>query len=142
MTQPRAVIDTSVLIAALHSQGGAAYRLLTLVGTEKFEISLSVPLVLEYEEVAKRQADDLGLSLAAIDDIINYICSVAVQRKVHFLWRPLLPDAKDDMVLEVAVAGQCQFLVTYNEKHFRPAVQFGIQVVTPQIFLRKIGALT
>jgi hypothetical protein len=67
------VMDTSVLIAALHSQLGAAYRLLSLVGTSKFDINLSVPLVLEYEDVAKRMSDEIGLSLRAIDDIIDYL---------------------------------------------------------------------
>ena len=107
-------MDTSVLIAALYSQMGTAYRLLSLVGTGKFDISLSVPLVLEYEEVAKRMADELDLTLPAIDDIISYLCLVAVRHQIHYLWRPVLPDPKDDLVLEVAVAGACGFIVTYN----------------------------
>ena len=77
------MIDTNVLVAALRSQHGASLRLLMLVGTGQFEINLSVPLVLEYEEVAKRQADEIGLGLQAIDDIIGYLCSVALQHSIY-----------------------------------------------------------
>jgi hypothetical protein len=60
-------------------------------------------LVLEYEEVAKRQLYALGLSSDEVDDIIDYICSVPNRRRIFFLWRPYLKDPKDDMVLELAV---------------------------------------
>jgi putative PIN family toxin of toxin-antitoxin system len=133
------VIDTSVFVAALHSQLGASYRLLGLVGTGRFDINLSVPLVLEYEEVAKRALDQIGLNPADVDEIIDYLCSVAVRRLIYYLWRPVLPDRDDDMVLEVAVAGECEFIVTYNEKDFRGAEQFGVSVISPQEFLKQIG---
>jgi predicted nucleic acid-binding protein len=85
MGGPQIVVDTNVFMAALYSSYGAAHRLVMLVGTGRFDINLSVPLLLEYEEVAKRQADELGLSLQAIDDIIAYLCSVAVRHKIHYL---------------------------------------------------------
>jgi putative PIN family toxin of toxin-antitoxin system len=138
---PQIVIDTSVLIAALHSQLGAAYRLLSLVGTGRFDINLSVPLVLEYEDVAKRLSDEIGLSLRDIDDILDYLCLVAIRHQIHYLWRPVLPDPKDDMVLEVAVAGDCDYIVTYNGKDFRGAEQFGVRVLTPHHFLVENGEL-
>ncbi len=141
MSGPRVVLDTNVVIAALRSQRGASYRLLMLVGTGRFDINLSVPMVLEYEEVAKRLANEIRLSLPAIDDIIDYLCSVALQHNIHYLWRPVLPDPKDDMVLEVAVAGQCAFIVTYNGKHFGGAQQFGIGIITPAELLAQMGAL-
>ena len=51
MPIPHIVIDTNVMVAGLRSRRGSAFRLLTLVGTGRFDIHLSVPLVLEYEEV-------------------------------------------------------------------------------------------
>lgn len=110
-----------------------------LIGTERFEISLSVPLVLEYEEVAKRLSDELNLSHRAIDDILDYLCSAAHQQKVFYLWRPLLSDPKDDMIVELAVAAQSDFIVTYNQSHFAEATQFEFRVITPQEFLQHIG---
>lgn len=142
MPRRQVVIDTNVFVAALRSQLGAAYRLIMMVGTDRFEINLSVPLVLEYEAIAKRQADELGLDLQGIEEIIGYFCLVANQHKIHYLWRPILPDPKDDMILELAVAAQCQYIVTYNQKDFRGAERFGISVITPQRFLQEIGELT
>jgi putative PIN family toxin of toxin-antitoxin system len=141
MVVPQVVIDTNVLIAALRSQFGASYQLLLLSGSDKFEINLSVPLVLEYEEAAKRYAENLGLSFQTIEDIIGYLCSIARRHQIYYLWRPLLPDPSDEMVLEVAVAGRCDFLLTYNERDFRPAKRFAVKVVTPQEFLREIGEI-
>jgi len=135
------VIDTNVLIAALRSRKGASHRLLLLVNSGKFEISVSVPLVLEYEDVAKRLVKDIPLTEQDIDDILDYLCAVANRRKVFYLWRPFLKDSKDDMVLELAVAANCDFIVTYNKKDFQGAERFGIGIVTPKEFLEEIGEL-
>ncbi|MBI3649971.1 MAG: PIN domain-containing protein [Acidobacteria bacterium] len=108
----------------------------------KFEVNLSVPLVLEYEEVAKRLSDQTRLSESDIEDILDYVCTNAIHRKISYLWRPLLCDAKDDMVLELAVAGECQFIVTFNHRDFAGAENFGIEVVTPKEFLQIIGELS
>jgi PIN domain len=51
------------------------------------------------------------------------------------LWLPKLPDIKDDMVLEAAVNGQCQTIVTWNVRDFAAAADFGIQVLSPDAFL-------
>jgi hypothetical protein len=51
MPIPQIVIDTNIIVAGIRSRNGSAFRLLTLVGTGRFDIHLSVPLVLEYEEV-------------------------------------------------------------------------------------------
>lgn len=141
MARPSIVVDTNVVIAALRSKLGSAYRLVILSGTGRFDINLSVPLVLEYESVAMRQAAELQLEPATIDDIIGYLCSIALRHRIHYLWRPVLPDPKDDMVLEVAVAGRCESIVTFNKRDFRGAERFGIRVITPQTFLREIGEI-
>lgn len=141
MEQPQVVIDTNVVIAALRSQRGAAHRLLWLVDSGRFEINLSVPLVLEYEAVAKRLSGQIPLGEIDIQDIIDYLCAVAHHHQVFYLWRPFLRDPKDDMVLELAVAAHCRFIITFNRHDFQGAEQFGIQVVTPQEFLVQVGEL-
>jgi predicted nucleic acid-binding protein len=55
MAVPGIVLDTNVIIAAQRSRRGASAKLMTLVGTGRFEVHLSVPLVLEYEDVLRRQ---------------------------------------------------------------------------------------
>ena len=138
---PSIVLDTNVLIAGLRSRNGASFRLLSVIGEATFELNVSVPLVLEYEEVAKREARALGLTHAEIDDVLDYLCAVAVHREIYFLWRPVLRDAADDMVLEVAVEAGCDFVVTHNARDFAGAERFGVRVVTPGEFLKRIGVL-
>ncbi|MDN5943150.1 MAG: putative toxin-antitoxin system toxin component, PIN family [Nitrospira sp.] len=136
------VIDTNVLVSALRSQYGASYKLLSLLGSGKFDIDLSVPLLFEYEDAGKRLVGKKGgLKSRDIDDILDYVCSVAHRRTVYYLWRPFLRDPKDDMVLELAVAAGCDIIVTYNKDDFDGVEQFGIRVMTAQEFLQKIGEL-
>jgi putative PIN family toxin of toxin-antitoxin system len=135
------VIDTNVFISALRSRRGASYKLLTLLDSGKFEINLSVPLVLEYEAIAKRMADEFQLSVETIDDILDYTYKVANHWKIHFLWRPILKDPADDMILELAVTAGCSYIVTYNKRDFNEAESFGIQVLTPKELLDEIGEL-
>lgn len=134
-------MDTNVLVAALRSRRGASYRLLTLIGGSKFQIGISVPLVLEYEDAAKRLIGAIPLSEREIDDILDYLCQVAVRRRIFYLWRPLLKDPKDDMVLELAVTAGCSVIVTYNKRDFAGAEAFGIQLLTPKELLVQIGEL-
>jgi len=133
------VIDTNVLVAALRSRRGASHRLLKLVGDDRFELNLSVPLVLEYEDAAMRLVEQGPLTADDIGTILDYLCVVAHHRQVFYLWRPFLSDPKDDMVLELAVAAGCEFIVTHNKRDFKGTEQFGLRVVTPQEFLREIG---
>jgi hypothetical protein len=81
--------------------------LLSEVGQGAFEIALSVPLVLEYEDALLR-AELTRLGRDAVDDVLDYFCKVAHLQQIFYLWRPFLPDPKDDMVLELAVAACCE----------------------------------
>lgn len=98
-----------------------------------------MPLVLEYEEVAKRPGLALELSVEAVDAVIDYLCAVSNRREVFFLWRPFLKDPKGDMVLELAVAAGADTIVTFNLKDFAGTETFGLRAVTPQVFLQEIG---
>ena len=142
MVKFHAVIDTNMLYTGLRSQHGASHRLLREVGNyDAFQIHLSVPLVLEYEELARRHARTLKLSYQDIDDILDYLCSVAGLHNVFYLWRPFLPDPADDMLLELAVEAGCNRIITFNLKDFAGIEQFGLKAVEPRQFLNEIGAL-
>src|SRR3990172_3869871 len=108
------VIDTNVFISALRSRRGASYRLFTLLDRGNFEINISVPLIVEYEDAAKRIVREIGLASADIDAILDYICSVARKHIIHFLWRPFLKDPQDDHVLELAVEAGGDFIVAHK----------------------------
>jgi putative PIN family toxin of toxin-antitoxin system len=140
MSVPQIVIDTNVVVAGLRSRNGRAFQLLKLVGTGQFDIHLSVPLVLEYEEVLLRELANLPLSTTDIQNFIDFHCSIATHHQIFFLWRPYLSDPKDDMVLELAVKVGCDSVVTYNVRDFLGIEQFGIRAITPAEFLESLGA--
>ena len=139
---PRVVLDTNVLVTALRSRKGASFKVVSLIGKGLFQLSISVPLVLEYESAAKRISKLVGLKYSDIDDIVDYICKVAEHRDIYYLWRPFLKDPKDDMVLEVAVEIESEFIVTYNVRDFSGIEQFGLDAITPKQLLEKIGELS
>lgn len=141
MDQLEVVIDTNVLVAGLRSRLGASFRLISLIGSGKFGINLSVPLVLEYEEVLTRQQQKLGLTRSDVDDFLDYLCAVANLHEVYFLWRPHLRDPKDEMVLELAVKARCEYVVTHNKRDFRDVEKFGVKTVTAREFLETIKEL-
>ncbi len=133
------VIDTNVLVAALLSNRGASYRLLRLVGDRRWQINLSVPLVLEYEQTLKRVCMAGNLDASDIDSVIHFLCANANLRLIFFLWRPLLRDPNDHFVLELAVESRADFLITFNTKNFADADRFGIRVISPREFLAIMG---
>jgi len=136
---PRIVIDTNVLVSALRSRRGRSYRILSIIDSGRFQPCVSVPLVLEYEAAAKRLCRKGGLTTQTVDTIIDYLCRVSTHYRIHYLWRPMLRDPNDDMVLEVAVAAQADCIVTYNRDDFVAAAGFGIRIVSPTQLLNQIG---
>ena len=132
------MLDTSVLVAGFRSRRGASFRLLTLLRAGTFEIAVSVPLALEYEAVLPAHAAQLAMAVSDATAIVDYLCAVGRQQAIHFLWRPALSDPVDEFVLELAVAAQCQAIVTHNVRDFASARTFGVQILTPGDFLRVI----
>ncbi|NNE36562.1 MAG: putative toxin-antitoxin system toxin component, PIN family [Rhodothermales bacterium] len=138
-TRPRVVLDTNVLVSAIRSNRGASFRVLTAVDRGKFEISLSVPLVLEYEYAMIKAGKEVKVSKRTVTDIIDYLCHIGRHVDIFYLWRPFLKDPGDDMVLELAVADSCDAIVTHNVRDFAGIEDFGLQLWTPQMFLHLIN---
>jgi putative PIN family toxin of toxin-antitoxin system len=140
----RLVIDTNVVLAGLRSATGASAALLRHVVQGRVTPLLSVALVLEIESVLSRpeQLAATGLTLALVQDFVDELCALAEPVQIHFAWRPMLHDAADEMVLEAAVNGQADALVTFNLKDFLPAAQsFGVEVIVPITALRVFNLL-
>jgi putative PIN family toxin of toxin-antitoxin system len=138
--KPRVVLDTNVIVSAFRSRRGASYRLLELAGEGAFTICLSVPLVLEYEDASKRLiSSKIDIRANVVDDVLDYLCAIGEHHDIFFLWRPHLRDPKDDMLLELAVSAGCEQILTYNERDFVGADQFGIKTITPRVFLASLG---
>ena len=139
MTTPHIVIDTNILISAQRSRRGASGKLLSLVGTGRFDVHLSVALALEYEDVLMRYRLELGLTQDDVTDLVDAICALSTPHQIYYLWRPYLRDPGDEFVLDLAVAAGCGYIVTFNQRHFAGVERFGIQVLTPGEFLKIIG---
>ena len=139
MNSTNIVIDTNVLISALRSDQGASHKLLISLPNKTYTPNVSVPLFIEYETVAKRVGLLSGLSDDDIDSILDYFLSQSNVRKIFYLWRPFLKDPMDDLVLEVAVESQSEFIVTFNKRDFKGCSKFGIKIVTPQEFIALRG---
>lgn len=129
------MIDTNVLVAALRSSTGASHEILLAADRGEFEVALSVPLLAEYDDVCHRPNSGISIPAWAVDDFINRIAQISRQQTIHYLWRGILPDPKDDMVLEVAVAAGVSYIITFNHRHLKQASEFGIAVATPSEFL-------
>jgi len=136
----RIVLDTSVLVAGLRTRNGAGNAVLRLVASRKVVILATPPLFLEYEEVLKRPEQRLahGLSLPKIEEVLAELAALIEPVEVHFLWRPQVRDPNDEMVLEAAINGAADALVTYNVADFASAAQrFNIEVLTPPEALKR-----
>ncbi len=136
------VLDTGVLVAAFRSDTGASRRILVAALDRRFELLLSVPLMLEYESVLRR-LEHLRASGASEEDVADVLDGLALVGKrvtFAFRWRPALPDPNDDMVLETAVNGHADAIVTFNQRDFNPvAGRFGCRVMRPGDFLRVLA---
>lgn len=128
----RIVLDTNVLYAGLYSSKGASFRVLQAIEESKLKIVISTTLLFEYEDILKRNQLVVGLSNREIEKILDYFCMQSEHQKIYFLWRPRLPDPKDDHLLELAIASGTKIIVTHNTKDFKRAEEFGIRAITPK----------
>ena len=136
----RAVIDTNILIAARRSRTGASNALLRAADGGAFTMLASVPLFLEYEAVLTRAEHLLasGLTQRQAMGFLDYLAGLVEPVRLHYHWRPQLGDVADEMVLETAINGRADCIVTFNARHFGPATRFGIEPIRPDEAMRRI----
>ena len=136
------VLDTNVVVAGLRSPAGASAALLDHALNRIFTPLVSVALALEYEAICTgpKQRVASGLDEPEIRRFISALCAVAKPVAAPFLWRPQLDDPADEMVLETAINGQADGLVTFNRRDFgRVPARFGIALMSPREALRRIS---
>jgi len=131
----RLVLDTDTVVAAMRSPAGASAAIIRAVQKNQVTLLLSVPLAMEYEAVCRRSEHriEAGLSERQVEIFLDAIVALTEPVKTHFLWRPQLHDPNDEMVLEAAVNGRADALVTFNLRDYgTAALQFGIEVLLPR----------
>jgi putative PIN family toxin of toxin-antitoxin system len=137
----RIVLDTSVVVAGLRTRLGAGNAVLRLVAQGRLVILATPPLFLEYEEVLKRPEHQLvhGLAPEAIDGFLAELAALIEPVEVHFQWRPQSRDPNDEMVLEAAINGRADALVTYNVADFVGITErFKVPLLRPTDLLRRM----
>ncbi len=134
----RAIIDTNVFLSSLWSTHGAAFEIFADLRQGGWQIVLSNHLLFEYEEVAKQNAAEMGLTLDDIDNVLDAVCAAAEQQLLDPAWIPRLSDPDDEPMLQMAVEAKVPIIVTRNVRHLKPAESFGIEVMTPAEFLARL----
>ena len=128
-------MDTDVVVAAMRSPAGASAAILRSLRQGQATLLLSVPLALEYESVCQKAEHRLaaGLSERQVDTFVNAVIAMAEPVETHFLWRPQLRDANDEMVLEAAVNGRAGALITFNVRDYGSVPsRFGVDLLLPR----------
>jgi putative PIN family toxin of toxin-antitoxin system len=140
MKKQRIVLDTNILVAASRSRLGASFALLLALREGRFTALASVPLMLEYEAVLLRPEHLAGGNRTAAQTaaFLDALCLLVEPVHLHYLWRPQLRDPDDEMVLETALNGRADALVTLNIGDFAAAERFRLPVMTPATFLRQL----
>ncbi len=137
----RLVLDTNVIVAAMRSSTGASRALLRLARRSEVVLLANVAVALEYEAVCSRpeHVAAAGYSQEDLDVFINAVVAMVEPVESHFLWRPQLRDPADECVLEAAVNGRAEAIVTFNRRDFGGApADFGVDVWSPRDTIRRI----
>lgn len=136
------MLDTATMVAAIRSDSGASRRLLrAALEGRGLRLLVSVPLLIEYEAVMTRPEHLRAARLTTedVDVLLDAVAAVAERVRLAFLWRPVLPDADDDMILETAMNGRADGIVTFNRRDFEPANRrFGMVVLSPGDAVRRL----
>jgi len=138
----KVVLNTSVLVAAVRSQRGSSHALLARLPDARFQTVISVALFAEYRAVLLRPENLLRRTAPQAESFLDFLISTSHLQEVFFRWRPALPDPDDDLILELAAAASCRYIVTHNLRDFRGTERWGIKAVTPGDFLKRIEKTT
>jgi putative PIN family toxin of toxin-antitoxin system len=134
----RAVMDTNVIVAAMRSRRGASFEIVRRLRLGEWTTVLSNHLLFEYEEVLKRQAAELGLSLEDVDELLNAVCARAEECLLSHGWQPILCDPDDEPLVQLAVESDAFRIVSHNVRHLLPATTLGVELLRPPEFLDKL----
>jgi putative PIN family toxin of toxin-antitoxin system len=134
------VIDTNILVAALQKEGNSARRILRLCLLGEYQAIIGAALFAEYEDVLSRDVlfEKSVLNKLEREQVFNGFLSVCKWCEVFYAWRPNLPDEADNHLIELAIAGQAQVIVTRNLRDLAQGeLRFPhLQILNPEQFLQ------
>lgn len=114
------MLDTDTVVAGVRCPDGASAAILSLARSGAVALMVTVPLALEYESVCLRAEHRAATGLTAREAALfaDAVIAMCGPVSVHFLWRPQLRDASDEMVLETAINGRADAILTFNARDF------------------------
>lgn len=129
----RVVLDTAVIVAAMRSPDGASRLWVESILADKHTLLLSVPLAVQYEAVLKRPEHLTAANLSEddVEQVVDALCDASEAVDLLYLWRPLVRDPDDEMVIETAFVGRADALITFNLRDFANAAVTGIPILRP-----------
>jgi len=130
------VFDTNVVLSALRSRQGAPHKLLSRLGDKRFVVCILVPLMLEYEATIQESEWAGQPDRKPIEDMLDDFCLISEAVQPPYLWRPVAKDPKAEMLVELAVAGECDRIITFNKRDLAAVPGLGIKLQTPKEFLK------
>lgn len=130
----RAVMDTNVLYSALRSRLGASFAVFVALRHDRWRAVVSNHLLHEYEELLKARASELSLSAADVDTLLDAICARAEEWKLAPGWIPILADADDEPLVQLAYDSGARRIITHNVRDLAPAAALRIEVLPPRSF--------
>ena len=139
----RIVVDTNVFVGALLQEKGHNRAVLRECLHLRAAPLMGQALFLEYEDVLG--CDELfqscPLGQAERQELFESFLSVCEWVQVYYAWRPNLRDEGDNHLVELAVAGGADAIVTNNTRDFEGAdLRFAaFRVMTPTAFLKEIA---
>ena len=139
----RLVLDTDVIVAGMRSPAGASAALLVAARATRVTLLATVALFLEYEAICERaeHREAAGLTRSETRAFLDALAYMVEEVEAHFLWRGRLRDANDDMVLDAAINGQADAIVTFNRRDYGSVPEeFAIAVMAPREALRRISS--
>jgi len=128
-------------VAAMRSPAGASAAILRAAREGRVTILASVALAMEYEAVCSRAEHRLASELSdrEVDAFVTAVIALTQPVERRFLWRPQLRDPGDEMVLEAAVNGRADALVTFNVRDFGTVPsRFGLELLLPREMIKRI----
>jgi predicted nucleic acid-binding protein len=132
LSKLRAVLDTNALVAAFRSKTGASFEVFRRLLLGEWTAILSNHLVYEYEEVLKRDAATLSMSLNDVDQILNAIRAEGEEWNSKHDWQPVLDGPDDEPLVQLAREWNALVIITHNTRHLQPAGKLGIQILKPR----------
>lgn len=137
------VLDTNIIVSALQKDGSSTRKILRKCLAGDYLPLIGAALFAEYEDVLSREYlfESTVLNAKERHEILDGFLSRCKWCEVFYAWRPNLPDEADNHLIELAVAGQADVIVTRNLRDIaRGELKFeGLQILSPEQFLSTHG---